>query len=54
MNVPLVQRDPSPLVVGGRVGGREVLFEASTLAQDLPTPTPSPSPQGGGELSDAL
>jgi hypothetical protein len=53
MNVPLVQRDPSPLVGEGRVGGREVLFEASTPAQDLPTPTPSPSPQGGGELSDA-
>jgi ATP-dependent helicase HrpB len=54
--LPLVQRDPSPLVGEGGEGGREATHEIrrkqkqpSSAPHRLPTPTPIPSPQGGGE-----
>ena len=53
---PHTQRNPSPLVGQGGVGGREVTREGRSApvrsapsARHLPTPTPSPSPQGGVE-----
>jgi ATP-dependent helicase HrpB len=53
---PHTQRNPSPLVGHGGVGGREVAREgrhahvrSAPSARHLPTPTPSPSPQGGVE-----
>jgi ATP-dependent RNA helicase HrpB len=53
---PHTQRNPSPLVGQGGVGGREVTREgrrapvrSAPSARHLPTPTPSPSPQGGVE-----
>jgi ATP-dependent helicase HrpB len=53
---PHTQRNPSPLVGEGGVGGRQATREgrrarllSASSPNHLPTPTPSPSPQGGGE-----
>ena len=57
MSSPHTQRNPSPLVGEGGVGGREATREgrrarmlSASSPNHLPTPTPSPSPQGGGEM----
>ena len=59
MSSPHTQRNPSPLVGQGRVGGREATREgrrtrmlSASSPNHLPTPTPSPSPQGGGERQE--
>ena len=57
MSSQLSQRNPSPLVGEGGVGGREATREgrrarmlSASSPNHLPTPTPSPSPQGGEEM----
>jgi ATP-dependent helicase HrpB len=59
MSSPHTQRNPSPLVGQGGVGGREATREgrrtrmlSASSPNHLPTPTPSPSPQGGGERQE--
>jgi ATP-dependent RNA helicase HrpB len=56
---PHTQRNPSPLVGQGGVGGREATREgrrtrmlSASSPNHLPTPTPSPSPQRGGERQE--